>query len=82
MRDEARYDGRISLADRLQHQWFLAAMRTLTQNKNQLNKYDRELWQKLSDGYDLVGQSMSVTRKQMNHIKQVAMEIEKGDYRD
>jgi hypothetical protein len=28
----------------------------------------------------LVGDSMTITRKQLNHIKGLALELEKGDY--
>lgn len=71
---------RITLTDRLQRQWFIKAMNKLNQNKRQLSQYDRDLYRKLRDGYDLVGQSMSITRKQMNHIRQVAMELEQDKY--
>ena len=73
-------NGRITLTDRLQRQWFIKAMNTLNRNKRLLSKYDGELYRKLRDGYDLVGESMSITRKQMNHIKQVAMELEADKY--
>lgn len=73
-------ESRISLADRLQNKWFLSAMDTMNHHKDSLSKYDRELFQKLSDGYNLVKDSMTITRKQMNHIKQVAMELEASDY--
>lgn len=68
-------DGRISLTDNLQFSWFVKAMNTLNHNQRVLSKYDRDLYRKLRDGYDLVGRSMTITRKQMNHIKQVAQEL-------
>ncbi len=71
---------RITLTDRLQFSWFVKAMNTLNRNKKLLSTYDMELYRKLRDGYDLVGRSMSITRKQMNYIKQVAMEIETDKY--
>ena len=74
-------DRRISLKDRLQRKWFLAALDTLSANRNQLSDYDRELWRKLQDGWDMFKESMTVTRKQFNHIRQVAMELDKGDYK-
>lgn len=73
-------DGRITLTDKLQRTWFIHAMNVLNRNKKDLSQYDRDLYRKLRDGYDLVGQSMSITRKQMNHIRQVAMELEAGEY--
>lgn len=73
-------EGRITLTDRLQRQWFIKAMNVMNRNKRNLSKYDLDLYRKLRDGYDLVGESMSITRKQMNHIKQVAMELESGKY--
>ena len=73
-------EGRISLADGLQRKWFLEAMTVLTNNRHHLNRYDHDLWQKLSDGWSMVGDSMSLTRKQFNHIRQVAMELEGSGY--
>jgi transcriptional antiterminator len=73
-------NSRITLTDRLQRNWFITAMNTLNRNKRRLSKYDGDLYRKLRDGYDLVGESMSITRKQMNHIKQVAMELEQDKY--
>jgi transcriptional antiterminator len=73
-------DSRITLTDRLQRRWFIEAMNKMNRNKSQLSKYDLDLYRKLRDGYDLVGQSMSITRKQMNHIRQVAMELDQGGY--
>lgn len=73
-------EGRITLTDRFQFQLFVKAMNVLNRNKRHLSKYDKDLYRKLRDGYDLVGQSMSITRKQMNHIRQVALELENGGY--
>jgi transcriptional antiterminator len=72
---------RVSLADRLQRNWFINAMNTMNRNKARLSEYDLGLYRKLRDGYDLVGESLTITRKQMEHIKQVAMELEIGEYR-
>lgn len=71
---------RITLTDRLQRKWFVDAMNVMNHNKRHLSQYDKDIYRKLRDGYDLVGKSMSITRKQMNHIRQVAMEIEQGKY--
>jgi uncharacterized protein (UPF0335 family) len=73
-------DGRITLTDRLQRRWFIEAMNKMNQNKQHLSQYDRDLYRKLRDGYDLVKESLSITRKQMNHIRQVAAELEQGNY--
>lgn len=75
--EQPMHNERISLADRLQHKWFLEAMEKLNQHRDNLSEYDSELFQKLSDGYNLVGTSMTITRKQFNHIRQLAMELEK-----
>jgi hypothetical protein len=74
-------DVRVSLADGMQRRWFINAMNTMNRNKARLSEYDHGLYRKLRDGYDLVGESLTITRKQMEHIKQVAMELEIGEYR-
>lgn len=71
---------RIRLTDRLQRRWFIEAMNVLNRNQRHLSQYDRDLYRKLRDGWDLVKDSMTVTRKQMNHIRQVAAELEAGNY--
>ncbi len=71
---------RISLRDDLQYKWFTTAMGILARNKGDLTPYDRDLWQDLNDGHSLVWRDLTITRKQMNHIKQVASEIEQGKY--
>lgn len=75
-----RQDDRIPLTDNLQFSWFDAAMKTLKKNETELNPYDLRLFLALEDGFDFAGREMSVTRKQMNHIKQVAAELERGRY--
>lgn len=75
-----RDDHRVSLTDNLQRSWFIKAMNNMNRNKRQLSKYDLDLYRKLRDGYDLVGESMTITRRQMEHIKQVSRELENGDY--
>ena len=74
-------DRRISLKDRLQRKWFTQALSVLSANRNQLSEYDRELWRKLQDGWDMFKESMTVTRKQFNHIRQVASELVSEGYR-
>lgn len=69
---------RLKLSDHLINKWFVEAMDVLNHHKASLNDYDKELFQKLSDGYNLVGREMTLTRKQMNHIKQRALELESG----
>lgn len=71
---------RLNLGDRLIRKWFLHAMDVMNHNKNSLSDYDRQLFEQLRDGYNLVGDSMTVTRKQYNHIKQVAAELESQVY--
>jgi hypothetical protein len=73
-------DGRIKLSDNLQFRWFKDAMNILNRNKQRLSQYDLELYRKLRDGWDLVGRELTITVKQMNHIKQVAAEIEGNTY--
>jgi len=68
---------RIQLKDRLMRKWFLYAMDVLNHNKDSLSEYDLELFIKLRDGYNFVGDSMTITRKQLNHIKTLAAELEK-----
>jgi hypothetical protein len=73
-------NGQISLRDKLNRRWFEQAMQTLTNNKGSLSQYDRDLVNKLSDGYAMVGDELTVTTKQMNHIKSVAADLEVGCY--
>lgn len=72
--------GWIPLSDPLTNKWFLAAMDTLNVHVESLTNFDRELFQKLKDGYNLVGPEMSISRKQLNHIKGVAAELEANRY--
>lgn len=73
-------DGRISLRDDLQHTWFTRALNTLGSRRLELNDYDYDLWRKLQDGYEFSGRDLTITVKQMNHIKQVAAELEARSY--
>jgi len=73
-------DGRIELTSDLQFRMFATAMNTLNRNKRELSAYDLELYRKLRDGYDFSGRALTITVKQMNHIKQVASELEAGSY--
>lgn len=69
---------RISLKSSLNYQWFTQAMNTLRENRLHLSEYDSRLFQDLDDGLDMFGNNLSVTRKQFNHIRQVAFDFEKG----
>lgn len=71
---------RIPLRDRLMHEWFCNAMDTLNKHFYHLNQYDREIFQKLKDGYNMVGRDLTITRKQLNHIKGLAIELEGNTY--
>ena len=73
-------DGRVSLESDLQFRWFVTAMNTLNRNKRLLSAYDLELYRKMRDGYDFSGRELTITVKQMNHLKQVAAEIDGGKY--
>jgi hypothetical protein len=59
---------------------FRDAMNTLNRNQRDLSTYDRELYRKLRDGWDFSKRALTVTVKQMNHIRQVAAELEGGTY--
>lgn len=69
---------RISLKDNLQFKMYFEAMKVLRDNLLSLTDYDRRLFQDLEDAHDMFGRSMTVTVKQMNHIKQVAWDFERG----
>lgn len=71
-------NGRIKLTDRLQRKWFEDAMATLRVNYDRLSDFDRRLYNDLEQAYQMVGTAMTITRKQMNHIKQSAFEYERG----
>lgn len=68
----------IPLHDKFQRKQFESAMKVLRDNKNSLSDYDRRLFNDLDSAYEMLGQAMSLTVKQLNHIKQVAFDIEKG----
>lgn len=68
----------IPLHDKFQREQFERAMKTLRENKDSLRDYDRRLFNDLDSAYEMLGLGMSLTVKQLNHIKQVAFEIEKG----
>jgi hypothetical protein len=74
----ATENGRISLRDKLQFQWYSNAMATLRQNYDHLSDFDRRLFNDLDSAFDLVGRDMTITRKQMNHIKTSAASYEMG----
>lgn len=71
-------NARISLRDNLQHKWFTQVMDTLDSNKMRLSDYDRNLHATLTESYRLFGRGAFITRKQMEYIKQVAFDFEKG----
>lgn len=68
----------IPLSDGFQRKQFEQAMKTLRDNYKSLTDYDRRLLNDLESGYQLVGTEMTVTVKQLNHIKQVAFDFERG----
>lgn len=65
----ATENGRIKLTDRLQRKWFEEAMQVLRDNYDHLSEYDRRIYNDLNSAYDMVGSELTITRKQMNHIK-------------
>lgn len=73
-------DKRIPLTDNFQFGMFKSAMDTLNQNKSQLSAYDLDIYRKLREGYDFAGRDLTITVKQMNHIKTVAADIVAGSY--
>lgn len=73
--------GRIELSDFLQNKWFCQAMAVMSQAEANLSEYDRGLFQDLRGAYQLSGRDLTITLKQMNHIRLVASEIKTGKYR-
>lgn len=73
-------NGRIELTSNFQFKMFRDAMNTLNRNQRDLSTYDRELYRKLRDGWDFSKRDLTITVKQMNHIRQVASELERGTY--
>lgn len=71
-------NNRISMKDPRQFKMFTDAMNTLRENKLELSDYDAKLFQDLDDALDMFGNSIAVTRKQFNHIRQVAWDFERG----
>lgn len=69
---------RIQLSDRLQRKWFEEAMEILREHQLQLTEYDSKLFHDLDEGYSIGGRNFTVTRKQFNHIRQVAFDFAKG----
>jgi hypothetical protein len=70
-------DARIKLTSDLQFKWFDAAMKKAAAHRNQLNNYDRKFLIGLEDGFNMVGRELTITVKQMNHLRQMASELEK-----
>lgn len=71
-------NNRISLSDNLQRKWFEEAMATLADNKDELFAYELSLFTNMRDGYATFGTAMTVSRKQMEQIRQIAWDFEKG----
>lgn len=71
-------DMSIPLSDSFQRKQFESAMKVLRDNYKSLKDYDRKLFNDLEAGYEMVGHAMPITRKQMNHIKTVAFDFERG----
>lgn len=71
---------RIPLSDDLQFRWFATAMNILNPQKLLLSEYDLAFYRKLRDGYNCSKREMTLTVKQMNHLRQVAAEIKEGTY--
>jgi len=69
---------RIKLNNRLNKQMFENAMATLRENHRSLTDFDRKLFNDLESGYLMAGDSMTISVKQMNHIKTTAWEFEQG----
>lgn len=68
----------IELGDSFQRRKFERAMKTLRDNYKSLTDYDRNMFNDLESAYELVGHALTVTRKQLNHIEQVAWDFERG----
>lgn len=73
-------DRRIDLSDNFQFKLFATAMNTVNRHQRDLNTYDYGFYRKLRDGWDLAGRELTVTVKQLNHLKGIADELEAGRY--
>ena len=71
-------NNRISMKADLNYKWFKEAMDTLRKNKMNLTEFDARVFRDLDDAHTMFGRDITVTRKQFNHIRQVAFEFEKG----
>lgn len=71
---------RIKLSDNFQFSMFRNSMNYLNKRKRELSPYDLELYRKLRDGYDRVGREMTITVRQMNHLRQCHRELEAEQY--
>lgn len=69
---------RIRLDNRLNKKMFEDALSTCDKRKHELNDFDYDFVTKLNDGYLLAGDSMTVSVKQMNYLKQIAIGLETG----
>lgn len=71
-------NNRISLVHKLNRKMFEDAMAVLRENKLSLTQYDSELFQNLEASWEMAGPAMTLTVKQMNHIKMVAADFVSG----
>ena len=69
-------DGRISLTSDFQFKMYEKSMDVLRRHCDALSQYNKGLFEDLEDGYAMAGRSMTLTVKQMNHLKTLAMELE------
>ena len=74
-------NGLISLSDDLQFKWFRAAMKTMAANFSELSEYDRDLFDKLSDGFTLAERDLTLTVKQMNYIRAIEAQLDSHTYK-
>lgn len=71
---------RISLQSDLQFETFSKSISILGARRNELTPYDLGFYVKIQDGFDLAGRELSLTVKQWNHLRLLAIELETGSY--
>lgn len=69
---------KIKLKSRLNRENFERRMQTVGEHRFNLLPYDSEFFKKLDDAYNMVGDDLELTVKQMNYLNQLAFELEKG----
>lgn len=69
---------RIRLDNRLNKKMFEDALASCDSRKDELNDYDYGFVTQMTEGYALAGDSMTVSVKQMNYLKQLAFNLESG----